>query len=828
MSKRKENRSAVWIILVGVFVAITALWGFTVSWVFRTWANLQLDELIYELSAPLTGTNPTMIVDALVSIVLPTAVCVVLYSMIACRIHKKRRRNAIKRFLFICSMSIITLFAVVTDTVFKRLDVNNYINSLSVESTFIENHYVDPAEVAMVFPQKKKNLIYIFLESMETTYAAPESGGAMEDSPIKELVKLAQTNEDFSGEDTAINGAHVLNATSWTMGGMFAQMSGLPLKISIEGNSMSTQEYFFPDMVNLGDILEEHGYCQTLLIGSDAIFGGRDLYFTEHGNYSIKDYKHAIVAQEIPADYYVWWGYEDYHLFELAKKELLRLSKQEEPFNLTLLTVDTHFEDGYLCTLCGDEFDEQYSNVFSCSSRQIDAFVKWVQEQDFYQDTAIVLVGDHLTMDADYCKEIDTEYDRKVYTAFINADAECALEDRREYSTFDFFPTTLAALGVEIEGNRLGLGTNLFSDELTLVERYGVQHINDEIRKDSLFMKKMAGIQECYCDALVSLKDGEKEDTIDIRVCDIDLAGEIESVEIEIRDAVDHVERIAMTRSQDRSYTATVDLADYERAYAHLIVYVTDTQGKRYQASSIEGNLKVGACTDIDDYLTMLKKLDDCVILVVAQDEASNAMSDSTKEKLKELGLENDWTGKFRYSYYGVVSPDSIVEDTGLTTLQYYGTMEDGTLFMLRSSGFGTEDWGCNINIDGEDYALHQRGLNFAVYDLSLGRVVDHSAFDTFLGEEDAKLSVDISDEQKIQVKLFQANMLNQIESAHVCYWNKNQLDEVYQKDLTYSTVENAYEGEINNQEIEAGNMYMVAYGTTAEGKTVRLTEMSF
>ena len=32
-----------------------------------------------------------------------------------------------------------------------------------------------------------------------------------------------------------------------------------------------------------------------------------------------------------------------------------------------------------------------------------------------------------------------------------------------KFSQFDMFPTTLAALGVKIEGNKLGLGVNLFS-----------------------------------------------------------------------------------------------------------------------------------------------------------------------------------------------------------------------------------------------------------------------------------------------------------------------------------------------------------------------------
>ena len=35
------------------------------------------------------------------------------------------------------------------------------------------------------------------------------------------------------------------------------------------------------------------------------------------------------------------------------------------------------------------------------------------------------------------------------------------------------FPTTLSAIGCEIEGDRLGLGTDLFSGKLTLCEEIG-------------------------------------------------------------------------------------------------------------------------------------------------------------------------------------------------------------------------------------------------------------------------------------------------------------------------------------------------------------------
>lgn len=61
---------------------------------------------------------------------------------------------------------------------------------------------------------------------------------------------------------------------------------------------------------------------------------------------------------------------------------------------------------------------------------------------------------------------MDSEHgttDRKIYNVFINSAVLPAQEKNRQFTTLDFFPSTLASLGVTIEGDRLGLGTNLFS-----------------------------------------------------------------------------------------------------------------------------------------------------------------------------------------------------------------------------------------------------------------------------------------------------------------------------------------------------------------------------
>ena len=78
------------------------------------------------------------------------------------------------------------------------------------------------------------------------------------------------------------------------------------------------------------------------------------------------------------------------------------------------------------------------------------------------------------------------EYEKKVVNIIINPAIE-AQNTKRAYSTMDLYPTTLAAIGAEIEGNKLGLGTNIFSEEQTLIEKYGLEYIDNELSKTSKF-----------------------------------------------------------------------------------------------------------------------------------------------------------------------------------------------------------------------------------------------------------------------------------------------------------------------------------------------------
>ena len=583
-------------VLGALLSTIGTLLYFSIKWMFKTWTNLTMDELVYHMTAPLEGTNDGMIQEYLDVCAVPAILMLLLVVILFIAWRTK------KRWYVVMGASIIVPIIVSGVSVhgaWNELDVGSFVDGQSTYSSFIDDNYVDPADVALTFPEQKRNLIYIFLESMEMTYADKENGGAFDKNVIPELTELAQANEDFSGEDKELNGGYAMTGATWTMGAMFAHTSGIPLSISIDGNDMNTQEHFFAGAVTLGDILESAGYCQNLMIGSDATFGGRRLYFTEHGNYNIYDYNYASENGLIPPDYRVWWGYEDEKLFSFAKDKLTELSQQSTPFNFTMLTVDTHFEDGYPCELCTDEFgDNQYANVMACSSRQVKELVDWIQQQDFYENTTIVIAGDHPTMDKDFCEDVDDDYTRKVYTTYINPAAELETTEKRSYTTFDNFPTTLAALGVKIDGNRLGLGTNLFSSTQTLTERFGIDKMESELKKKSKMMEKLGDIREVETDIGTQTVQEENIPSAELSIGDYDynysslpisvtnisnVPGNIQSVMAAVWKEADQsdLQWVELYQLDDGSYYTDLYVADYGENPGdyNVHIYVIDELG---------------------------------------------------------------------------------------------------------------------------------------------------------------------------------------------------------------------------------------------------------
>ncbi|MBP5091930.1 MAG: hypothetical protein J6328_05180, partial [Bacilli bacterium] len=312
--------------------------------------------------------------------------------------------------------------------------------------------------------------------------------------------------------------------------------------------------------------LASRGYKQAFMCGSDVAFGGRKAYFLNHGlnETDLLDYKfyegnhyHTDQYGEpiVPANYFEdvnkWWGFEDFKLFNFAKEYLIKTSQatvqSNIPFNFMMLTVDTHFADGYKDVInegvYEEIFDDQYANVYRANDKQVLSFVDWFFysgdiPEEVSRNTSFVLVGDHETMDSDFCINVDPLYRRRTFVSYLNSGVARDITPRigierwnepvsdnssskdggdadqgdkqiefdpsceRTYTAMDTFPSVLASMGVKQrksdgtigEIGRLGIGTNLFSGKQTLAEEYGddgIEYISHEFMKTSTLLRNL-------------------------------------------------------------------------------------------------------------------------------------------------------------------------------------------------------------------------------------------------------------------------------------------------------------------------------------------------
>ena len=499
----KKNKGVKELVLLGVLVFIVSFLLNSARWFLNTWDKIDFATVVYQLSTPLQGTNSEVIYDFIIKVLSSTVLMVVIGICAYLFVKTFFERICIEISIKICRFNylielgnnaivkakitfwfIFVIYAVgAMGSKVKELGIDTYVKSLFDKSTIFEEYYVSPENVEIEFPEQKRNLICIYLESMETTYASKELGGGKNNNYIPELVNLANENVNISNT-LLFGGGYSCALTDWTMAAILATTSGVPYKIPGDKNAGGRYSEMLPGIVSFGDILLENGYKNYFMCGSDIEFGGRDIYLKSHGDYKLLDYYYALENGKVEG--YTFWGYDDEKLYELAKEELESIANKGELFNYTMLTVDTHQPSGYICELCEEKYDEQYANAIACSSKQAYNFIKWIQEQDWYENTTIIVLGDHNSMVADFWDDIG-EYDRRIYNCFINLPENVNKRNikNREFTTLDIFPTMIAALGAKIEGEQLGLGVNLFSEKKTLMERLGQDVLDSEIFKYS-------------------------------------------------------------------------------------------------------------------------------------------------------------------------------------------------------------------------------------------------------------------------------------------------------------------------------------------------------
>ncbi|MBR5409757.1 MAG: LTA synthase family protein [Clostridia bacterium] len=501
-----------------VFLGAACIFG--ARFINKQWSAAPPEQLIINVFSPTTGTELSIYINGFETGVIPALVFTVLWGFFALphprfAIRLKEKilpvfTNGVKA--IVCLLLAGLFFWQGFSYAYDRLHLEEFYLAYFEKSDFIEENFADAHDVKVTFPAQKRNLIFLYLESMENSYLSKELGGHSEVNLLPNLTKLAESGYVFSNNDTKFGGPIQINGTSWSLASMVNQSLGIPMKAPKTMSAYATEDNFIVGAKGLGDFLEEQGYEQEVMVGSDARFGGLDYLYGTHGDYLVYDYWYAHdVAKPDVVKKKVWWGFNDDNLYKFAKEEITKLYETGKPFNFTFENADTHMPNGYygsgakayISQMNPDTtkdpagaFDSQYANVIYYSDSEVVKFVRWCQRQPWYENTTIVLIGDHLSMDVQYFKNFEDDYLRTQFNLILNPAPTVNTKDKtrfvnRTWANFDMLPTILAALGCKIEGDRLNLGTNLFSKEQTVLEKYGVEYVDYELKKGSPFYNKV-------------------------------------------------------------------------------------------------------------------------------------------------------------------------------------------------------------------------------------------------------------------------------------------------------------------------------------------------
>lgn len=460
------------------------------NWVVKKFGEVTYEQIMFHLNMPFSS-EIRMVMSFLKHTVMTGTILVVVLALFFCHKYKFHVKvlDAFRSFVYQKRLLLSSAwFAFCIVFVFFRMNVWNmitYHQYKSETSNFYEENYVIPQQTKITFPANKHNLILIFAESIEATYAQTPEHDYFGADLIAGLHNLAQNNINFS-DNGHLGGSYQIDGTQWTQAGLFAQTCGAPIQLPInDPNWFHPKEGFFPKAWCLYDILKAEGYDLSFLIGSNGEFAGMDKFVETHGRQKLLDTNFYAERDGIKLSFEKTTKLPDSQVFAYAKEELETLSKQNKPFAFTLMTLDTHygtakFADG----ICERKYGphNNIENVVSCSDRQITTFIEWLQQQDFYKNTVVVVVGDHLTMNPFFTKEMN----RKPLNIFINSPIAADKTHNRIFTPFDVYPTIVESLGAKIDGHRLGLGTSMFSDLPTLTE--GAMSVDDmdiSVRKKS-------------------------------------------------------------------------------------------------------------------------------------------------------------------------------------------------------------------------------------------------------------------------------------------------------------------------------------------------------
>jgi hypothetical protein len=302
-----------------------------------------------------------------------------------------------------------------------------------------------------------KNLIFIYLESIEDTYLYQRDFPGL----------LPNLYRFVTAESLWFANLRQARNANFSFGGMFASMTGSILTDAhLRGDQNDGYNLTLGnDLVGFPGILRRAGYHQVFMIGHHPQFAGTNVLLEQEEYDEVLSAAELIDGQDTEAKRRQAdaWGVHDDALFDAAFAKFIELSKSGKPFNLSLFTIDSHHPDGFTAPggpVYAGRADRRVNllNALHATDLALGRFIDRLKASPYWRDTVVVLLTDHLAMKNTVSDLLEANPDRKLLFCALNAGEPRAVPDAGK--TFDVAPTVLAMLGVE-HNFTFPLGENL-------------------------------------------------------------------------------------------------------------------------------------------------------------------------------------------------------------------------------------------------------------------------------------------------------------------------------------------------------------------------------
>lgn len=230
--------------------------------------------------------------------------------------------------------------------------------------------------------QKGKNIIVISLESFERGFL--------------DIPGIAPKLKQLTSRYTYYPNMPMGMGSSWTTASMYTYMTGVPFLVG-DFSATPMENLQQTKLVSLGDILGQAGY-QMRYVMTNPEFADMGKIIRTFGIQVVSEHDYPDAYPKAP------FGLYDRDIFDIAKKEVLKLRTQPAPFALFVSTISTHapngFKDERMERWLGKIHREDMDFAAAALDYSVGDFIQFLESQGVLENTVFYIFPDHLMMGA--------------------------------------------------------------------------------------------------------------------------------------------------------------------------------------------------------------------------------------------------------------------------------------------------------------------------------------------------------------------------------------------------------------------------------------------